>query len=222
MHYELSCYSLPFVLWMQFYFLPSGSYDLHIEVNSLLGTQSLQAGKPPWPGTGKEAPIRRRGFVLRKKRLWFCTFCIKSFFFFLIYFKIKKYYSMVFLPNFFGKIYSCNVIQEITHRSHIHIAHFPLCRKPTSNCTLIEAQCCFCSVEKGAESSCISYARRLIFRYTMKLEEKCCEVYDFWSVSRSYSLKYVFYSANDVFLSHRIFFPVLHILKLCYSPPTVL
>lgn len=189
MHYELSCYSLPFVLWMQFYFLPSGSYDLRIEVNSL--------------------------------RLWFCTFCIKSFFF-LIYFKIQKYYSMVFLPNFFGKIYSCDVIQEITHRSHIHIAHFPLCRKPTSNCTLIEAQCCFCSVEKGAESSCISYARRLIFRYTMKLEEKCCEVYDFWSVSRSYSLKYVFYSANDVFLSHRIFFPVLHILKLCYSPPTVL
>lgn len=186
-------------------------------------------GYPVFTGWETTMTWHREGGTYKEKRI-----CIKEkqtlvlhifykiFFFFLIYFKIKKYYSMVFLPNFFGKIYSCDVIQEITHRSHIHIAHFPLCRKPTSNCTLIEAQCCFCSVEKGAESSCISYARRLIFRYTMKLEEKCCEVYDFWSVSRSYSLKYVFYSANDVFLSHRIFFPVLHILKLCYSPPTVL
>lgn len=58
---------------------------------------------------------------------------------------------MVFLPNFFGKICSFDIMQEITHRSHIHTAHFPLHRKPTSNCTRIEAQYCFSSVEKGAE-----------------------------------------------------------------------
>lgn len=147
----------------------------------------------------------------------------KIFFFFSWYIlKYKNVTVWYFLPNFYGKIYSYDVMQEITYRSHIHTAHFPLQRKLTSNNTLIEAQYCFSSVEKGAEFLHFLFQKIKFPVYYETGKEVLCSLWFFWSFSRSCCLKYVFYSANDVFLSHRILCSVLHILKLYYSPHTVI